>query len=101
MGLPSTVLNLFCTTHAMEAKMAKYEDDNEVRQANSELFRTMFRPGETTLHSGIYICVNCRDEIASNKGNPLPPQNHHQHRNALVPIVWRLLVLAQRGPDHA
>ncbi len=79
--------------------MATYENSSEVRERRSEIFRVSYRPGALTPFSGIYVCTNCRDEIASNKGNPLPPQNHRQHANHLLPIEWQLLVLTERGPD--
>lgn len=52
------------------------------------------RPGTITPFSGIYRCRNCGDEIASNQGNPLPPQNHHQH-NPPAPILWQLIVATE------
>ena len=32
------------------------------------------------------------DEIAANKGNPLPPQNHHQHSTSQGKIRWRKIL---------
>ena len=78
--------------------MAFYQDRNELSYKESPEFAPTFKPGAITPYSGIYICTNCRDEIAANQGNPLPPQNHRQHQNLLKPIEWRLLVRTQTGP---
>jgi hypothetical protein len=32
--------------------------------------------------SGIYKCQGCNKEITSNKDDPFPPQNKHQHTDA-------------------
>lgn len=79
--------------------MALYKNRSEVTHNESTDFDQTYKPGETTPFSGIYICVNCRDEIASNKNNPLPPQNHRQHTRTDRPIVWQLLVKTQTGPS--
>jgi hypothetical protein len=60
-----------------------------------------YRPGTICPHSGIYICINCRDEAACNAGDPLPPQNHRQHPDTTKPILWKLLVCTQTGPQRA
>ena len=78
--------------------MATYEDTTEVVYEAHEKYRSTHKPGVATPYSGIYICVNCRDEIAANRGNPLPPQNHRQHTKP-GPIEWRLLVCTQVGPQ--
>jgi len=78
--------------------MALYQDSSELKHSDGAQFNALHKPGATTPQSGIYMCINCRDEIASNAGNPLPPQNHRQH-NKPDPILWRLLVQTQRGPD--
>lgn len=77
--------------------MATYKYTDELTQSTSVDFDVKHRPGTTTPFSGIYVCTNCRDEIASNAGNPLPPQNHRQHKTSL-PILWQLLVRTQTGP---
>lgn len=73
--------------------MASYKYAKHLTQNDSDQFDIEFKPGEVPHNSGIYRCKNCGDEIAANKGNPLPPQNHHQHANGL-PIRWNLLVYA-------
>lgn len=71
--------------------MANYKDPNFLNQNQSGLFDQMFRPNDATPASGIYLCIHCLHEVASNKGNPLPPQNHAQHPVG-KPIVWKLNV---------
>ena len=73
--------------------MALYKHGNYLVQDNHAAFDAEETPGTVVNNSGIYRCVNCGDEIAANKGNPLPPQNHHQHANQ-QPIRWKLLVCA-------
>ncbi|EJC66128.1 hypothetical protein Rleg5DRAFT_1835 [Rhizobium leguminosarum bv. viciae WSM1455] len=73
--------------------MANYKYGGHLHQEDSVAYDNEWAPGSRPPNSGIYRCKNCGDEIAANKGNPLPPQNHHQHAN-LAPIVWQLLVFA-------
>lgn len=66
----------------------------ETNQPGNSHWKTTYRPGDTVPKSGIYRCVNCGDEITSNKGDPFPPQNHAQHPCA-EKIAWQLIVLTQ------
>ena len=75
--------------------MALYKYGNHLTQSTDSAFDAEHKPGTVVHNSGIYRCKNCADEIAANKGNPLPPQNHHQHKNG-TSIVWQLLVFAQQ-----
>lgn len=75
--------------------MALCRDGEYLKESKHEEFHTDHKPGEINANSGIYRCINCGDEVASNKGYPFPPQNHHQHKTG-QPIVWRLLVFAQQ-----
>lgn len=75
--------------------MALYKHGQHLKQSQDPAFDSTHKPGETTPHSGIYRCEGCGDEIASNGGNPLPPQNHHQHPTTQGAIRWKLLVYAQ------
>lgn len=75
--------------------MAMYKYAKYLNQGDHSEFDTLYKPGDITPNSGIYRCEGCGDEIASNKGNPLPPQNHHQHSNVTVPIRWKLIVFSQ------
>ena len=72
--------------------MALYQDGKYLEQQKHAAFDADLKPGTIVSNSGIYRCINCGDEVAANKGNPLPPQNHHQHRETGKPILWRLLV---------
>lgn len=58
-------------------------------------FEGVYAPGETPPSSRIYCCIAGGDEVTSTNGNPLPPQNDHQHARGLGPIRWRLLVYAE------
>jgi hypothetical protein len=73
--------------------MALYKYSTNLKQNDSSAFDGKLKPGTVVSNSGIYRCANCGDEIAANKGNPLPPQNHHQHTPA-KPIEWQLMVCA-------
>lgn len=64
------------------------------QQNQDRLFDLTMGPSIKTPHSGIYRCEHCSREIASNAGNPLPPQNHHQHPGR-QPIAWRLIAAAK------
>jgi hypothetical protein len=75
--------------------MALYKYSQYLGQSNDGAFDVVHTPGTTTPHSGIYRCENCGDEVASNAGNPLPPQNHRQHNTNQGEIRWRLVVYAQ------
>jgi hypothetical protein len=72
--------------------MAFYKYGNFLSQDQSQDFDTVFHPATATPWSGIYRCTGCTRSITSVQGHPLPPQNHHQHTNQLVPIRWQLTV---------
>lgn len=72
--------------------MALYKNANYVKSSTGSEFDSTHNPGANTPYSGIYRCEGCGKEIASNAGNPLPPQNHHQHSSTSVAIKWRLIV---------
>lgn len=74
--------------------MAQYKHIQYLQQNNHAEFDAIYSQGMTCANSGIYRCEGCGDEIASNKGNPLPPQNHHQHSPAQGAIRWKLIVFA-------
>lgn len=76
--------------------MAQYKYGEYLNKSDNDAYDTIFEPGTVVTNSGIYRCVNCGDEIAANKNNPLPPQNHHQHPQTTLPIRWKLLVFAQQ-----
>lgn len=76
--------------------MAWYRDVDKVkRAAHKEHWDAEHKPGNEVEMSGIYRCTGCDKEIAANKGDPFPPQNHHQHGSSKPPIRWQLLVRAE------
>jgi hypothetical protein len=75
--------------------MALYKDKDYLVLSSSGEFDKILNPGQSTPHSGIYRCEGCADEVASNAGNPLPPQNHHQHPPNQGNIRWKMIVYAQ------
>lgn len=66
--------------------MASAKYMHKIVKLDAEAFDHVMTPGEQPAWSGIYECTVCGDEIAANKGNPLPPQNHHQHQPGSGPI---------------
>jgi hypothetical protein len=75
--------------------MSLYKYPQVLVQTNDAAFDQIQGPGASTPHSGIYRCEGCGKEISANQGNPLPPQNHHQHGSGQGTIRWRLIVYAQ------
>ena len=75
--------------------MALYKQSQYISYSSDDKFDKIHTPGSSTPHSGIYRCEGCGDEIAANKGNPLPSQNHSQHSTSQGDIRWRLIVYAQ------
>ncbi len=75
--------------------MAWYKYPQFLQKSDNAAYDTLHSPGDATPFSGIYRCENCGDEVASNKGNPLPPQNHKQHDPAKGKVLWRLIVFAE------
>lgn len=72
--------------------MAIYKYSNLLEQSQHQAFDTLTGPSQTTPYSGVYRCEGCGHEIAANQGNPMPPQNHHQHGVSQGAIRWRLVV---------
>jgi len=75
--------------------MARYKYPQYVSESSDPMFDSISSPGVPTPHSGIYRCEGCGSEVAANQGNPLPPQNNHQHAPDQGTIRWRLVVYAQ------
>ena len=75
--------------------MALYKYGNYLKQSQHQEFDSLYGPGQTCPNSGIYRCEGCAREIASNKDNPFPPQNHHQHTAGQGMIRWKLIVFAE------
>jgi hypothetical protein len=78
--------------------MAIYKQAVFLQQSDDPSFDREFRPSDTTPYSGIYRCSGCGREIDSEAGNPLPPQNHHQHTASQGSIRWRMIVYADHKP---
>lgn len=76
--------------------MATYKYDTYLSQIKHDAFDIEHDPGTKAPHSGIYRCMGCGSEVASNQNQPLPPQNGHQHSAANGKIRWKLIVYA----DH-
>lgn len=81
--------------------MAWYKEGKNLIQSTSahSHWTNDYGPGNEVLVSGIYKCVGCKKEITSNKGDPFPPQNHHQHSAAQGPIRWKLIVRTNTDGD--
>jgi hypothetical protein len=79
--------------------MAFYKYASYLIMDKSKAFDTVYKPGETTPHSGIYRCNGCTVEIASEGGKPLPPTRdcsfHHPSKHP-GEVSWKLMVSA----DH-
>jgi hypothetical protein len=73
--------------------MALYQNQTYLTFSTSVVFNQAHKPGDPAPYGGIYRCTGCGLEIASARGHSLPPQNHHQHTNRLVPIRWQAEVL--------
>tara|TARA_B100000678_G_scaffold247745_1_gene221195 strand:+ start:440 stop:685 length:246 start_codon:yes stop_codon:yes gene_type:complete len=63
-------------------------------EPEGSVWRKLFKPGAECPASGIYRCRACGDEVTSNKGDPLPPQNHRQH-DSDKKIRWELIVMTK------
>ncbi|WP_420955229.1 hypothetical protein [Burkholderia gladioli] len=73
--------------------MAYYKYSNVLQQQQGGEFDALHHPGAKAPYSGIYRCEVCGGSAVSTVGNPLPPQDHHDHMAyANRPIQWRLIV---------
>ncbi|WP_238908110.1 hypothetical protein [Achromobacter ruhlandii] len=75
--------------------MAQYKYPQVLTQNHHQAFDDLHGPGTAVPYSGIYKCQGCAAEIAANHGDPLPPQNRHQHTQGQGAIQWRLIVATQ------
>jgi hypothetical protein len=78
--------------------VAWYKYGHFLQQSTTNAYDVEYQPGQITPHSGIYRCMGCGREDVSEKGNPFPPQNHHQHTLAQGFIRWRLIVYSDGEP---
>lgn len=79
--------------------MSWYVSGSVLTQSDGEKewWRETYYPGNTVPVSGIYRCLGCNREVASNQNEPFPPQNHHQHGAGQGSIRWRLNVRTEPG----
>ena len=75
--------------------MALYKYGSYLVASQHGAFDLIHNPGALAPYGGIYRCEGCGHEVGSHAGNPLPPQNHHQHNPHQGSIRWRLIVCAQ------
>jgi hypothetical protein len=75
--------------------MALYQNAKWVTATTHAAFDTIFKPGNTPDHSGIYRCLGCGREVVAEQSRTLPPQNHHQHTTAQGDVRWQLAVYAE------
>lgn len=78
--------------------MAWYKYDKYLQKSSGDAYDSDHSPGTSVPNSGIYRCMGCNREVTSNKGDPFPPQNHHQHNGTQGTIRWRLIVYADHNP---
>lgn len=83
--------------------MAAFTSDTEQFlqrvEGDKERWTSRYSPGDTVPVSGIYRCTVCGKEVTSNKDDPFPPQNHHQH-SSHHDISWRLIVRTDTNGDN-
>ena len=76
--------------------MAAYTNETEKYlqrvTSDKEHWLASYEVGDTVPYSGIYKCLGCNKEITSNKGDPFPPQNKHQHTSGQGKVIWKLIV---------
>jgi hypothetical protein len=78
--------------------MAIYKYAEYLTKSEEAVYDNVCKPGTVAPLSGIYRCMGCHREVASNQIQPLPPQNHHQHTEGQGDIRWRLIVYADHRP---
>jgi hypothetical protein len=87
------------SARCMIAHMAIYKYQQYLNQSTHNAFDSIHSPGAPVPFSGVYRCEGCNKEVAANEGQPLPPQNHHQHTPQQGTIRWRLVVYAVHDPQ--
>ncbi|WJH40812.1 hypothetical protein N7E02_09620 [Aliirhizobium terrae] len=78
--------------------MAQYKYPTHLVAVKSWAFDQEWKPGQIVKNAGIYRCRTCGDEIVVDKGAAIP-QHHHEH-TLLGPVVWQMLVFAQKHPGR-
>lgn len=81
--------------------MAWYTENSAIVKAKPEnkWWNETYAPNDKVPVSGIYKCTGCKLEITSNKGDPFPSQNHHQHPVSTGSIKWKLIVRTNTNGD--
>lgn len=74
--------------------MSWYKDSSRLVPVNGTGAHrtTIYGPADKVPVSRIYLCVGCKKEITSNEGDPLLPQNDHQHGSEQGAVRWKLIV---------
>lgn len=74
--------------------MAWYTDDTHLVKSdgNKDWWKNVYGPGDLVPISGLYKCLGCKKEITSNKDDPFPPQNKHQHTQLQGLVRWKLII---------
>lgn len=72
--------------------MAQCKSKDFVHLSNDPIFNETYSPGDPAPISGIYLCQGCPREIVALHGQPLPPNDHHQHKEGRKPVAWQLIV---------
>jgi hypothetical protein len=79
--------------------MAQFKNSEHLIQTKAPAFEKDWMPGQKVPNAGIYRCKTCGDEIVVHKDAAIP-QIHHEH-TVLGPVIWKLLVFAQKHPPRA
>ena len=78
------------------AQTVKFLSKKDTTLLGNPEWNELHQIGSIVPVSGIYRCEGCGDEITSNKGDPFPPQNKHQHPSVFgQKVEWRLIVQTQ------
>jgi hypothetical protein len=74
--------------------MAWYADDTHLVKSDGDKdwWKSIYGPGDSVPVSGLYKCLGCKKEITSNKDDPFPPQNKHQHTQSQGSVRWKLII---------
>jgi hypothetical protein len=81
--------------------MAWYSEKSILKKSdgNKTWWMNDYSPSDKVPISGIYRCLGCNREIASNENDSFPPQNHHQHTKEQGEIRWKLNVRTESDKD--
>lgn len=74
--------------------MALYKYAHYLENLPDARFDPAHPPGAAAPYCGIYKCQGCGREAARKRGDPLPPEDDHQHSLEQGAVLWRLIVAA-------